>query len=435
MHRLLSLMSALFIAATAGSGFAGPAKPPGAPVEWTHFRFDENHTGYQPFEMTLSETTVPFAGLLWQDELNGELVDFSSPAVAGGIVYIGNVDGTLVAYKAEGCGSDFCEHPVWTSTYLAQIVDSPSVANGVVYVGSQTDADSNAGKLNAFAAEGCGHATCAPLWQGDAGPESILESSPTVWKGLVFVGSYGGTLYAFNADGCGQALCQPVWTGTLGANTESTPVVSKGVVYIGADDGKLYAFKARGCGRKKGCAPLWTADTHGPVFESSPAVYKGAVYIASNHALSAFDAKGCGAATCGPLWQAIDDDEFFDGSPAVANGLVYIGLESQLNVYKAKGCGQPTCRAKFILFGSGMQDAIVSSPTIANGVVYAGRNSGDVLAWPAAGCGRPSCEEIWKGLTDDPIVSSSPTVVNGKIYIGSSYHGFFGRLYVYGLRN
>jgi hypothetical protein len=45
---------------------------------------------------------------------------------------------------------------------------------------------------------------------------------------------------------------------------------------------------------------------------------------------------------------------------------------------------------------------------------------------------------LWKGLTDDPIVSSSPTVVNGKIYIGSAQGGGGGSiawLYVYGLAN
>jgi len=68
---------------------------------------------------------------------------------------------------------------------------------------------------------------------------------------------------------------------------------------------------------------------------------------------------------------------------------------------------------------------------VANGVVYAGRNSGEILAWDADCNGQ--CSEIWKHLLDDPIVNSSPTVVNGKIYIGGSSHGFFGLLYVFGL--
>lgn len=424
----LGLIAAMAISPQA---LAAPANGPATAVDWPHFRFDKNHTGNQPHETALSKDSVKFAGPLWVADLPGELVFSSSPAVVKGVVYIGDSDGNLTAWPANGCGAEECAAPLWQSTNLAQIVDSPTVANGVLYIGSQTNFNDASGKLNAFKAKGCGKSVCAPIWQGDAGPTSILESSPTVWNGIVFVGAYGGKLYAFNADGCGQKLCQPIWTGEMGG-TESTPLVYNGVVYIGSDDGHLYAFNAAGCGNSS-CQPLWTGDTHGPVFDSSPAVSKGVVYIGSNHALSAFDATGCGAATCAAQWQAIDDNNFFGGSPAVANGRVYIGLESGVNVYRAKGCGQKTCRALATLFGSGMQDGIGSSPTVANGVVYAGRNSGEVLAWNADCSG--TCSELWKGLTDDPIVNSSPTVVNGTIYIGSSDHGFFGRLYVYGLTN
>jgi len=75
-----------------------------------------------------------------------------------------------------------------------------------------------------------------------------------------------------------------------------------------------------------------------------------------------------------------------------------------------------------------------NSPTVANGVVYAGRNSGELLAWPESCVANGGCDEIWKGILDDPLVTSSPTVVNGKIYIGGSEHGFGGRLYVFGLQ-
>ncbi|MBV9062865.1 MAG: PQQ-binding-like beta-propeller repeat protein [Alphaproteobacteria bacterium] len=216
----------------------------------------------------------------------------------------------------------------------------------------------------------------------------------------------------------------------MGGSTESTPLLYKGMLFIASDDGKLNAFKATGCG-KAACHPKWTGDIHGPAFESSPAVSNGVIYIGSNHALSAFDANGCGAKLCSALWQAIDDNLFFGGSPAVANGRVYIPLESQVNVYDAAGCGHSVCGAVAMLFGTGMQDGIGSSPTVANGVVYAGRNSGEILAWDANCTG--TCNQIWSRLLDDPIVNSSPTVVNGHVYIGGSYHGFAGRLYVFGL--
>jgi outer membrane protein assembly factor BamB len=436
---LLGLVLTLVVTASATGG---PAQRAGGvvgattAVDWPHFRFDERHTGYQPFETTITKKNAKFLGLDWQAQL-GDLVFSSSPAVVGGVVYIGTTDGVLWAYPADGCGNDFCDTPLWSSTNLAQIVDSPTVANGIVYVGSQTDFNSNDGKLNAFSASGCGQSVCAPLWQGDAGPESILESSPTVSGGLVYVGTFGHTLYAFNAEGCGQALCQPVWFAQTGGSIESSPVVYKGVLFIGSDDGKLYAFKAKGC-RRSPCKPLWTGDLGNPIFDSSPAISKGVVYIGSQHSIAAFDAAGCGASTCSPLWQAIDNQDFFNGSPAIAYGRVYIGLESGIAVYDAAGCGQPTCNKLWSLFGSGAQAVVASSPTVANGVVYAGRNTGEVLAWRANSCGQSSCGEIWKGFTQDQIVNSSPTVVNGKLYIGSADQHFpeniSGRLYVFDLQ-
>jgi hypothetical protein len=53
-------------------------------------------------------------------------------------------------------------------------------------------------------------------------------------------------------------------------------------------------------------------------------------------------------------------------------------------------------------------------------------------------CGRFVCDEIWRFLTNDTVVSSSPTVVNGTVYIGGANKFAFpeqttGRLYVFTL--
>lgn len=427
MRHTLSIAAFIFLSfGLATSAAAGD-------IDWPQFRFTDAHTGVNKFENTLTKQNVPRLELKWQAQL-GDIVDLSSPAVADGVVYIGSMDGTLWAYPADGCGSDFCDAPLWQSTYLAQIVDSPTVANGIVYIGSQTDADSNDGKLNAFSASGCGSSQCAPLWQGDAGSDSVIGSSPAVANGVVYVGTFAGRLYAFDADGCGAALCQPLWVGKTGGTIESTPTVYKGLVYVGSDDGKLNVFKAQGCGKAL-CKPKWTGKLGSPVYYSSPAVSDGVVYIGAAHALSAFDAKGCGAKSCAPLWQAVDDNDFFNGSPAVHDGHVYIGWATGLAAYAAAGCGQATCDKEWVLFGDGFQAAMISSPTVANGVVYAGRNTGEVLAWKEGSCGHFLCHQIWSGRTEDSIVSSSPAVVNGKVYIGSADKQFpeeiSGRLYVY----
>jgi outer membrane protein assembly factor BamB len=404
-------------------------------TDWTQFRFDQNHTGVQPFENVLNASNVPMLQLSWQAQL-GALVDYSSPAVVNGVAYIGSSDGRLWAYPAKGCGQQICTAPLWSSTSVGQIIDAPTVVNGLVYVGSQTSFSSNAGKLDVFRANGCGKSVCPPLWQGVAGQQSILQSSPAVVGGRVYMGAYDGKLYVFNASGCGAMLCQPLWTGTTGGPIESSPTVNGSSVYIGSNDGKLYAFPAAGCG-STACQPLWTGSTGETIFDSSPAVSNGTVFIGSVHRLSAFPAAGCGAATCRPLWQASHQGDFVNGSPAVFGGRVYIGLEFDVGVFNASGCGQANCGPLWLDFGTGTQADILSSPTIANGVVYAGKMNGEVLAWKAGPCGKFVCNQIWSFLTQDPIVNSSPTVVDGLLYIGGSNkfapQNTAGRLYVFGL--
>ncbi|MGA8533968.1 MAG: PQQ-binding-like beta-propeller repeat protein [Candidatus Tumulicola sp.] len=404
-------------------------------VNWPEFRFDDHHTGVNPFENILTKKNAPMLQLAWQDQL-GELVDYSSPAVVNGVAYIGSTDGRLWAYDANGCGQSLCSTPRWSSTSLAQIMDSPTVANGFVYIGSQTSFNSNDGKLDVFSAAGCGQDVCPPLWQGLAGTDSILQSSPTVAAGTVFIGSYAGKLYAFDANGCGAPTCSPLWTAATGGSIESTATVADKIVYIGSDDGYMYAFKARGCGSAT-CTPLWRGTLGYSIFDSSPAVVGGTVYIGSQHGVAAFSAQGCGQSTCKPLWQAANSSDFFNGSPAVAGKHVYIGVEDGLDVYAAGGCDAAQCKPLWSDFGSGFQAAVVSSPTVAHGVVYAGRNTGEVLAWPEGRCGSSQCTNIWSGATNDEIVSSSPTVVNGRLYIGSA-DKFYpsdaqGRLYVFAL--
>jgi outer membrane protein assembly factor BamB len=116
---------------------------------------------------------------------------------------------------------------------------------------------------------------------------------------------------------------------------------------------------------------------------------------------------------------------------------VYIPLEESLAVYDATGCGQASCPYLYRDFAGGMVASIASSPTVANGVVYVGRNSAEVLAFTANGCGQAICGPIWTGDTNDQVVDSSPAVVDGKLYIGSAdkFYPFdiSGRLYVFDL--
>jgi hypothetical protein len=164
------------------------------------------------------------------------------------------------------------------------VVSSPAVAGGVVYVCSSDD------KLYAFDAMGAancspGVVTCQPLWTATTGARIV--SSPAVAGGVVYVGSDDGKVYAFSAagtTGCSGVpkVCDPLWTAATGGQVRSSPAVANGVVYVGSNDHRLYAFDAAGTvnctGTPTTCTPLFSADV-GDVAESSPAVANGMVYI------------------------------------------------------------------------------------------------------------------------------------------------------------
>ena len=223
-------------------------------VNWPQYRFDDNHTGFNPHEKILNKSNAPQLQLLWQGQL-GKLVDYSSPAIVNGVAYLASSDGVLWAYSANGCGQSLCSSPMWQSTPIAQIMDSPTVAGGFVYVGSQTSFSSNAGKLDVFSATGCGQSVCPPLWQGVAGTDAILQSSPTVAHGLVYVGAYDGKLYAFKARAAGRAPASrsgPQRPADRSNRRRRSPTACSTSAPTTAS---FTHFKAKGCGSSS-CAPL-----------------------------------------------------------------------------------------------------------------------------------------------------------------------------------
>jgi hypothetical protein len=198
-------------------------------VEWPTFRFEPAHSGFNPFEQILTPGNVPQLSLSWiANGFGPGLVFHSSPAVVGGLVYIGSDDGNLYAFKSDGCGQPSCR-PVSTGPLGQSIYSAPAVNGGLVFVASA----SSEGKLAAFRASGCGQPICQPVWSS---PLSGTMSSPVVVDGILYVGAFDGNLYAFKAAGCGSPICQPLWHGHTGGYIESSPAVAGGVVYVGSAD-------------------------------------------------------------------------------------------------------------------------------------------------------------------------------------------------------
>jgi outer membrane protein assembly factor BamB len=294
----------------------------------------------------------------------------SSPAVAGGTVYVGSADGSVYALSA----ADGSEQ--WTYGTGDGVGSSPAVDDGTVYVGSLD------GSVYALSA-----ANGEERWNYRTGGGVV--SSPTVVDGTVYVGSHDGAVYALSAaDG------RERWSYGTDGEIWSSPAVADGTVYIGSRDGSLHAVSATDGSEQ------WTHGT-GDWVESPPAVVDGTVYVGSLdgsvYALSAADGS--------EQWMFTADGGVAS-SPAVGDGTVYAGSEDN-GVY-ALSAADGSERWRFAT-----DDRVFSSPAIVDGTVYVGGVDGMAYALSAA-----DGSEQWSHRTGGPVFSS-PAVVDGTVYVGS----------------
>ena len=142
---------------------------------------------------------------LWTAATGG--IVFSSPAVANGVVYVAAWDQKLSAFDAAGVtncsGAPKTCTPMWTAVVstvnLALTIATPAVAGGLVYIGTGVGDT----KIHAFDAAGATNCTgtrkvCTPVWTGDTG--ASVRSSAAVAGGRLYVGTDGNGLRAFAAD-------------------------------------------------------------------------------------------------------------------------------------------------------------------------------------------------------------------------------------------
>ena len=185
---------------------------------------------------------------IWRGNLHGGNMvgqSVASPAVGGGVVYVGTYAGTFYAFptSCRNTGPD-CE-PLWTADMPREILASAAVTDTTVYVAAGQ-------RLYAFAV-GCGSngESCNPLWRTRrlaTGPGD-LASSPAVANGVVYLGTHtmsqsNGRLVAFPSEcGKGGAICDRLWRSPLLAGlVNSSPAVAHGMVYVSSNSGHTYAF-------------------------------------------------------------------------------------------------------------------------------------------------------------------------------------------------
>jgi len=344
-------------------------------TDWPMFGFDAQHTHFNTFENVLNTTNVSGLVLDWNYHtgwdsqavvVNGivyasgsrvvyalnattgtylwsyPIINYYSPAVANGVVYVGSADGNLYALNATTGAY------LWSYSTGNPIYSSPTVANGVVYIGSYNDAIY---ALNAT--------TGAYLWSYSTG--SSIYSSPAVANGVVYVGSGDLRLYALNA-----ATGAYLWSYSTGSSIYSSPAVANGVVYVGSNNDAIYALNATTG------AYLWSYSTGNPIV-SSPSIANGVVYIGSGDSnLYALNA------TSGVYLWSYSTGGAITSSPTVANGVVYVGSYDH-TLYALNAVSGAYLWSYFT------GNHISSSPIVSNGVVYVGSKDRHLYAFHLPG--------------------------------------------------
>ncbi len=370
--RALTALALAFAGLASATATAGAA--PAASTAWKQEHFDAGHSGFNPFETTLSGENVASLVAKWSASIHVRVQ--ASPVVAGGMVYTAGADlndpsasHAVALHAATG-------NVLWTAKQPnAGDALGIAVCNGRVFLTTLFDH-----ALRAYEAT-----TGDLLWSLhlDGAPES-----PTLGRGRIYFQTNVGTVYAVDPDS-GAIM----WQRSFAERPNASPALYRGRLFVtGHSSRKIRALDADdGRVRWEKTLPDFT--------ESSPTVVDGIVYesvaTAGTYALSAASGalvwhRGTPDAVVSPV--SVDDSSAYVGD---VDGVLYAF---------DRATGQPRwSRALGGRFGN------INSPVVANGVVYAATTGIFALD---AGSGK----QLWSGPTGT--VGSDPAVLDGVLYVG-----------------
>ena len=198
---------------------------------WATFRGGKSRTGHVD---TLAGPTMGTPAWVFKDE-EAMAVDFSSsPAIVGNLLYIGSSHGSIFSLGgATYCIDTESQKVLWRHTSPTPIFSSPAVAGGRVYIGEgyHHNTDCHLRCIDAKTGE--------PIWSFQTA--SHVESTPFISQGKLY--------FTAGADGvyCIDALeGQEIWH-YEDVHADMSPVVHNDKVYFGTGYGdyRIYAVDAQ----------------------------------------------------------------------------------------------------------------------------------------------------------------------------------------------
>lgn len=298
--------------------------------------------------------------ILYRVRLGG--VSLSSPAVAGGTVYVPADDGLLYAVEASGGRILWtCRIGAPSSLKAADAWDvfhsSPLVDQGRIYVGSADGA--------VYAVEA---ASGKVAWRFDTG--DVVRSSPALDAGRLYVANFQGKVFCLDA-----AAGARIWEQTTAVKgapwraVQATPAVDGGIVYLGSRSTFLFAFEAA-TGKL-----LWKHSHDGSWVPSSAAVQDGVAYVGQSdgNRLTAIGADG-------KVRWTLDTGNATFASPALSGGVLYAATNDNYNLNGEGSLLAVEARTGRLLWKQAFPGSVWSSPVVADGRVYLGSADGKVYA-------------------------------------------------------
>ena len=282
---------------------------------------------------------------------------FSGITRGDGILYVGSMDGKIIAVNASA---------------RSQQLHFPADGEWVYAITTTSQ----------------GGLSCGPV----STPVAIY-GTPAVDGNLVFIGTYNGKVYAFNIANGAMRWDYPK-EGYIGAIVGS-PVIVNDTVCLCSSDGRVYAldttYGESNWNSTVLCDKLW----------ATPYIEGDKLYISTFdghlYALSADD----GSIT----WSFATESKIgFVSSPVVSNGVIFVGsLDRNLHAVKVES------NETLWKFAGG--NCFWATPLVSNNVVYAGCLDGKIYAVDA-GDGT----QLWSFDARSPIVAS-PLLVDDLLII------------------
>jgi outer membrane protein assembly factor BamB len=256
---------------------------------------------------------------------------------------------------------------------------------------------------------------------GSSSQGVVLYGTPVVAKNLVYIGAYNGEVLAMNSSARSQNLPFPCrgegeWDYNVAGAIVGSPVVVGDTTYVGSSDGRVYALTTSGDlkWRSKPLSDrLWTSP--------SATVEGDTVYVSTfDGYIYALPTKGASLAKDVEPSRIFKADAGFASSPVVYENSIFVG-SFDYNLYAVKiGYDEPMWK-----FHGGKW--FWATPLVRDGVVYAGCLDGKIYAIDAI-----SGEELWEFNTGSSIVAS-PIFVDDLLVVASenSEDGKGGKIYAF----